>query len=97
MADKFKLEKKTSELLSSRNNIKNPSEPETKVTYYHNRKTLWSFFLRKIFVRIKRLVKKMGASNDSPGDERDLIESSKRNFKCDLLHNGNKFYKFLQT
>jgi len=83
-------------LLASRLKEKNVLQPGTKITFYRKReKDLLPFFAKEnnlVFCSdIGKLLKKIGLSEYNPSEWRLFIDSSKRNLKCVLLNNGNKY------
>ena len=68
----------------------------TKITFYCDRDDLLiCFFTMEDYLvycnNIQVLLSEMGLTEYNPDEWRLLIDSSKRNLKCMLLHNGNKF------
>ena len=90
------LSKSSSELLASRSKGKKLLSNGTSITFYRNRhqEFLHFFFEEKDLVYctdIVYLLQQHGVSHYEPRDWRLFIKSSKRSFKCVLLHNGNQF------
>ena len=90
------LSKESSELLASRLGEHGVLDSGTKITFYRNRDDLLLrfFTMEDDFVfcnDIPGLRAEMGLSKYNSDEWRLFIDSSKRSFKCVLLHKGNKF------
>ena len=93
------LSKEISELLASRLKEKYLLESGTKVIFYCTREKELYFFTEfalddEKFVycnNVEGLLKHMGVETYNVDEWRLFIDSSKRSFKCVILHNGNKY------
>jgi hypothetical protein len=90
------LSKESSELLASRLKERNVLHPGMKITFYRRReKDLLPVFTEDknlVFCNdIGNLLKKIGLSEHNPSEWRLFIDRSKRNLKCVLLNNDNKY------
>lgn len=70
--------------------------PKTHITNYRTReKNLLPYVSQEkdlVFCNdVSGILQQMGSQNYQPNDWRLFIDSSKRNLKCVLLHNGNKY------
>ena len=92
--------KSSSELLASRLKEKKLLCNGTRITFYRNRhqEFLPFFFKEKDLVYCTNIayhLQKLEVPHYEPRDWRLFIDSCKRSFKCELLHNGNQFASIL--
>ena len=96
LARDLALSKESSEILASRLGEHGIVDSGTKITLYRDRKDLLIRFstMKDDFVycnNIQGILLEMGLPEYNPDEWKLFIDSSKRNLKWVLLHNGNKF------
>ena len=90
------LSKQNSELLASRLQERGMLDTETNATYYRSRDKEFIPYFKEddSFVYchdVMSVLLALGLPEYKPKDWRMFIDSSKRSFKCVLLHNGNEY------
>ena len=90
------LSKESSELLASRLHNRNLLQQGTKITFYRTRDDEVLKFFEELTdfvfcIDIHGHLLKLGVNEIKPEERRLFIDSSKRTFKCVLLHNSNMY------
>ena len=89
------LPKQAAEILASRLNEKHVLQSSAKVLFYRKRDELFTPYFKKekrlvYCYNVSGLLGELGVPSCNPEEWLLFLDSSKRNFKCVLLQNGNR-------